>query len=338
MRRQLLMLFATTALFAAQECYEPCWNPCDWTGDFEVGGHALYWQPLHCNWTFATTSLADGIEENLTKHEAHGEYTFGFRVFAGYVGDCAFANLGYTRFTSSDSTRASRPAGAPDPEDFIVNGLATQNPVNLDNINWNSANALLKYRYQNVDLRAGSYLHRKCGCDFYVYANLHWADLDQHQRIEAEGLDENGGGVQGRWFQRAEFNGIGLGVGAGGEFRLFCGVNAFGELNLMGLIGDRKNPQLRTVEGGGQTRDTSFRSHTSIVPATAVRLGLNYALDCFGCITALFDAGWDLNYYWSVVEAVAPTSDQAGTVQNATDRLCANIGFSGLFFGARVIF
>ncbi len=305
----------SSTLSAGMDCFDWC------DGDFEVGAHALYWKPMHCALAFAQTTDA-GPPQVTTVRDIKADYDWGFRVFAGYVQDCTFADASYLWLETGDPAE-------------LNTGILNISPVGLNSTNSPRTRAFLGFSYMNVDVRVGQFLHHQCGCDFSVFANARWVHLRRKNRNKADTFT---GGFPGAtsWVQRAEFDGGGLGVGTSGEFCVWNGFNFFGAFNFMGVIGNRKTnlSRLITNDTGGVT-NIAWSSNQCIIPAMDFRLGVNYSWNCM-CTTLIFELGYEGNYYWNALEFQRGVAGNPPT--NNTARDCEHIGFAGPFFGARVLF
>ncbi len=320
---------ASTQSLAAQNaccpdaCCNPCWDPCDWCGDFEVGAHALYFKPMHCAYAYAQTTNPAAPPNTVKIFDIKADYDWGFRVFVGYISDCTFVDVSYLWLETGDSQELDT-AGLPGIAPIGVTAGTTIPRVR----------AFLGFDYQNVDIRIGQFLHRRCGCDFNVFANIRWVDIERRNQVIATSFP---GGVPGAtsWRQKAEFDGAGLGVGSAGEFCVWRDVNFFGSFNFMGIIGDRKTPRSVVVTDAGAVSTISWRSNTCVIPAFDFRLGLNYTWNC-ACTVVTLELGYEGNFYWNALEYQTGVQNAAATT-NPT-RECHDIGFAGPFFGGRVMF
>jgi Legionella pneumophila major outer membrane protein precursor len=302
---------AALALLMSTQTLAADW--CNLSGDWVAGAHALVFTPVTCEYDYASVSTTEGDQPVST---VKCELDWGFRVFGQYLSRCSFTGISYQWYESkaSDSTTA----------ELLVNRHAFVGRQAIAN---------LSLRYQNVDVRMGKFLHRTCGHAFYLFGNARWVDLQDKRLLRTIGLESDVVDVT----QTAKLQGGALGVGAGAECNLWCDLGLFGEANILGVIADRStSASLVTTTSAGQATviDFQFGSDTCVNPEVNFRLGLDYSYTC-GCWTFVGELGYELDYFWNAV------SISQGDVTVGTPSLfrgCENVGFSGLFFGGRVLF
>lgn len=300
-------------------CCDPCVDWCDMCGDWELGVHALYFTPVTCQYTYAINSPL-----TVTGDSAAGQASalkcsadWGFRIFGRYMSDCSFIGLSYQWFDSkvTDSRTDER----------LV--------IRSGDLRDGKATARQTIEYQNVDVRWGKYLHRACGCNFYLFGNARWIDLSYRRSIALQVRDTNNVVTV---TEKSELQGGALGVGAGAELDLWCDVGLFGEANILGVIAERSTRNVGYANDDQTTRTASYPSDTCINPEVAFKLGLNYTYTC-GCWTVVGELGYELDYFW---DAVAFPRTVSGNLLTGSDWAlgCQNVGFSGLFFGGKILF
>ena len=297
-----LFCVATTRPVQGMDC-------CGINGDLSVGAHALYWKPSHCAYEYARTTPGQGNPSIISVSDIKADYDWGFRVLAGYECGCFYSQVSYQWLQTNDSAQADQAEAI---------GLSRGN---------NQVRGRLFYEYQNVDVRAGQYLHHGAGCHFGVFGNVRWVDLKRNNRVV--GLTDEG---SSSWAQKARFDGAGLGVGTSGSFCLWQGLSGFGEFNLMGIIGDRETPSSETISAAGEVSTIRFHSNTCVIPAMDFRVGLGYKF-CTCWATVDITVGYEMNYYWNALEYESPT----GTTTTGV-RECFDVGFAGPYIGGRVTF
>lgn len=317
-----LALLLTTQAATAQQCCpapepcrDPCMNWCNMDGDWEFGAHALVFTPSGCAFDFATTTVAN-FRDNISTVGC--QLDWGFRVFAAYLSRCSFTGFSYQWFDSKSAASLAAPA------------------VTRFGQVANVTKASLRLQYQNVDVRMGKFLHRSCGCDFYVFGNARWVDLQYRRTVQ--GIVNTGqlaGQVQ-TVNQKSTLQGGALGVGAGAEFDVWCDVGLFGEANILGIIAERSTKDATftnvTPAGVAATVPFTYASDTCINPELNFRLGLNYTYTC-GCWSFVGEVGYEVDYFWNAFafnQFTGPAITQF--------RQCEDVGFSGLFFGGKVLF
>lgn len=287
-------IVAASQLSAFNDCCD--WDWCECPGEWGVYAEALYWRPTHCPVPYARNVVTD---QPTKEYLVGGDYEWGFRVGVGYTNDCFLADLSYLRLRPTDTAKAS-------PVSTIQGGESAT-----------SAETSLKTRYQNVDFRFGQYLMRRPGCDFYVYGNVRWVDIELDNRTKALNNDH-------RHFQNSKFDGAGLGVGLGSHFEICGGFGVAGRFGFMGIIGDSELKEQREIG----TSDASLKQpkRTMIVPGAEFRLGLTYAYEC-GCWNIMGEVGYELNYYINPLR-FSTTDETNNDLPLVT---CENVGFGGLY-------
>ena len=288
---------------------DPCWDNCDWCGLFEFGAHALYWKPMTCSWAYGRIP---GTNESRVQ-SIKADYEWGLQVFGIYTRDCFFAELSYTWLETRDASRR-------------ISGLVI--PVFPVVTNLNGAVAKLDYDYQNVDLKLGRFLHRTCGCEFNLFGNIRWVEIEERRMLTGDNQFPTAPGPT-RLTYEAEFSGVGLGVGTGGEYTICGPFHAYGQLNFMAIIGGRKNPT-NFAQGTIQALRVDYKKNTCIIPAAEFRFGFNYQVT-WRCLTTVWEIGYEVDYYWNVIERTNQDSD-------SQTRECIDLGFAGLYFGGKVLF
>jgi Legionella pneumophila major outer membrane protein precursor len=296
--------------YSCNSCCDPCWDRCDWCGNFEVGAHALYWKPMTCAWAYGSLARPNEMLVKTIKPD----YAWGFRLFGLYTRDCFFAQLTYTWLQTRDGTDRL--------DELNVNGF-----INLVN-QLNRAAAKLDYDYQNVDLRLGQFIHRSPGCQFNLFGNVRWVEIEENRHLFGNNQLTGDLGAASITY-KTEFSGVGLGVGTSGEYGLGCNFNAFGQLNFMAIIGDRQNPN-NHIRTAARASTIDYKSNTCIIPAADLRFGFNYEWTC-RCLTTVWEIGYETNYYWNVLERVSQDAD--GNVRD-----CIDLGFAGPYAGVRILF
>ena len=312
-----LALLLTPQAISAQQCCpppDPCMDWCNFCGDWEFGAHALVFNPTVCEFDFATTQNANNRDAVST---VKCQLDWGFRVFGAYLSRCSFIGVSYQWYESK-----------------VADSLTGTQLVSRQNDTVNRVKANLRLEYQNVDVRWGKFLHRTCGCAFYLYGNARWVDLKYRRTVQGATT----AGFVRTFTQRSKLQGGAVGVGAGADFDLWCDIGIFGDLNLLGVIAERSTRDTQTLiaSAGATPATVQFRygSDTCINPELDFRLGLNYTYTC-GCWTFVGEVGYELDYFW---EAFAFSNFNAQTGPFSTFRTCEDVGFSGLFFGGRVLF
>ncbi|MBS0622530.1 MAG: hypothetical protein JSR80_06195 [Verrucomicrobia bacterium] len=331
----LLMLGASPQVAADNCC-----------GDFEIGAHALLFQPSTCRFDFAerinilvTQEPGATIPSTATVGTIDPNLHWGLRVWGDYIQDCMYLGVGYQWFQGNDSGSLGSGAGS--------GGVILRDNLTV----LRSTSGKLHWRYQYVDVRIGG-IQSSCNGEMYGFINGRWIDLE-HKRFATGTLTESIGGgtttITQNAREKAQFQGGALGLGVGGRRNLLCNFGITGELNIFGVIGKRQTTasfeNLQVVTGGTTpgTTDTFFvpgyKSVTSVTPELDVRIGLDYTWRC-NCWAIIGEVGYELDYFWNVFDfpnEVNPglTGGFSGT---AWRNNCDDVGFSGLFFGLHTLF
>ena len=331
--RKLLAFLLPTLLFAV------C-DPCCYPGTFVAGVDVLYYKPTMCPWRFVRAESADGLANNFRYPSLKPDYDWGVRVFGGYTQGCFFAQMGYQWMRSKDTVRAVRTSQEIGGFGFVIGELLIPGA----NAGWNSATARLKLTYQNVDLQIGQSVIRKGGCDWQVFGSIRWVYLEETRQLRGEGFESpsNTNPVTGKFDSISRFNGAGLGVGTRGDFNICGNLDAFGELNLMAIIGDRHLRKRRVVEFDGEVFNFNYNSHTCIVPGSDLRIGLRFSM--YACnATLVGELGYELEYYLNALEGdrtsfIDITTTTDGRFAGGSEPACRDVGFAGPYAGLRFLF
>jgi len=323
-----------------------CWNPCDCCGDFEIGAHALLFQPSSCRYDFAERAGAAPLTPGTAvSHGTIGTIDpglhWGFRVWGDYIQDCMFVGVGYQWLEAKNSGRL---AG----DDLIT---LRDNPVGavgaVSVLPADSASGRLFWRYQNVDVRIGG-IKSSCNGEMYGFINARWIDLEHKRRLSSFGTTGTATVVETTQTgnDKAQFQGGALGLGFGGRRNLMCNFGVIGELNLLGVIGKRQTSADFTVDSKSTTAGVTtvthvayvpgYKSVTSVTPEIDFRVGLDYTW-CCDCWTIIGEIGYEMDYFWDVFEVASELNP--GLIRgNSWKTTCDDVGFSGLFFGLRALF
>ena len=301
-----------------EKCCDPCVDWCDMCGDWEVGAHALYFTPLTCAYDYVVNSPTTMASFTGDVSSLKCSADWGFRVFGNYLSDCSFVGLSYQWFES-------KTAGSRTGTDLRVRGGLEVNDGRVE--------ARQTIEYQNLDFRVGKYLHRACGCNFYLFGNARWVDISYRRAIRQLIQDTD---LYRLATEKSDLKGGALGVGTGADFDLWCDIGLFGEANVLGVIAERSTRNVSFVEANrNDTVSARYPSDTCISPELDFRLGLNYHYTC-GCWTFVGEIGYELDYFWDAFSFPSNGTGLLNTDNWARD--CQNVGFSGLFFGGRILF
>ena len=320
---------AVASLLLAQPAAANGWDIC---GQWTAGAHALYLTPIACPHAYASAIVLTAAP-NVTSLGGQAAVIpcradWGFRVFGNYDNDCLFAALSYQWFevttTRSISGENVRLQGS-------TNGGAGR------------ATGQTGIEYQNVDVRVGQSLLRGCGVNLYWYGNARWIDLSYRRsaRIVFSTANFFPEDVQ----EKSQLEGSAIGIGFGGELDVWCNFGAFVDGNVLGVIGNRslRNVRFRGFQQGPSLmnfpieRQESYPSETCVIPEVNFRIGISYTYVC-GCWELVGELGYEVDYFWHA--SVFPDLASNNMVLNSRDfvPVCEDLGFSGLFFGARLIY
>jgi Legionella pneumophila major outer membrane protein precursor len=327
---------AVASLFASQpvvagELPIPCClvirPPCDLCGEWAVGAHARYLAPIACPYGYAQTVVQefppsfDALSGRVQIVPCRPDW--GFRVFGNYLKDCLFVGVSYQWFqaTATKSVVADL---------LVIRGGGLTGP--------GKGTGQMAVEYQNVDVRAGTYFLRGCASTLYLYGNARWVDLSHRRTARLTVLTT---GATQRIQEKSQLQGGAIGLGAGGEFDIWCGLGGFIDGNILGVIGSRslKDVEFRGVAPGAppQIRQEFYPSETCVIPELDFRIGLNYTYVC-GCLKLEGEIGYEIDYFWH--GSVFPQSINASFTDgfSGPKPVCEDLGFSGLFFGGRLVF
>lgn len=295
---------------------------CERCGEWMVGGHALYFAPITCPFAFGNVSNQTIGSVDVTDSKARYvpcKAAWGFRVFGNYLNDCLFAGMSYQRFevTTTDRITATAITGG---------GIGgTANVVGQVGI-----------EYQRVDVRVGAHLLQESNCLFHIYGNARWVDLSHRRAASYVRLRD---GVSEFFTEKSALSGGAIGIGAGGNVDVWCGVGAFIDGNVLGVIGNRSLTNVKYKQFRLNPRDLqlTYPSDTCVIPEADFRIGLNYTYAC-GCWKIEGEVGYEMDYFWN--GSAFPEFNGIELLPNsrAFVLVCQDLGFSGLFFGAHLIF
>jgi hypothetical protein len=260
---------------------------CD--GEFGVSIEALYWRPCSCEREY----LFSPELETSRASSINPKPEWGFRLGIDYLSadTCRLAALDWTLLRSTTTQEAGG------------GGLI--------------ATAKQRVRYDRVNLRGGYYLHHSSCIDLYAFAGVRYLYVDLRQSEGRPNL----------WLsENSRFQGGGLELGLGGEYRMSCGLNLVGQAGPTASIGRRTNhaPVLH------------LPSRTICAPGLDFRIGINYTKQC-RCLAFTGEVGYELNYFYGLL---ALPRDGAIVDRPVTGELtsCRNIGFAGPYARVRIGF
>ncbi len=294
----------------------------DCCGEWAVGGHALYFAPITCPFAFANVSnqtigSVDVIDSRAVTIPCHTDW--GFRLFGNYLNDCLFAAVSYQRLEAA----TNRPVVA-----TAITGGGIGGTANIV--------GQVGIEYQNIDVRVGTHLLQECNSTLYLYGNTRWVDLS-HRR--AVGSVRQRDGATESFTEKSAFQGGAIGIGLGSEIDVWCGIGAFIDGNVLGVIGNRSLTNVRYRQALINPRDLqlSYPSDTCIIPEADFRIGLTYTYAC-GCWKFEGEVGYEVDYFWN--GSAFPEFNGIELIPSTRGfvLVCENLGLSGLFFGARLIF
>ncbi len=315
-----LMMVGTVVLLL---CGQPLVAKC---GEWTTGVHALYFTPITSAYGYASTfnAIAPGTDTQTGEAQlVPCAADWGFRVVGDYLNDCMFAGVSYQWFAVT-TTRAVTAANI-----GVLGALITGS---------GRATGQVGIEYQNVDARVGKHLVRGCVSSFYLYGNGRWVDLSY--RRGARTTLTNGGIASSH--EKSQLQGGAIGIGVGGEFDIRCGIGAFFDGNVLGVIGKRslKNVEFQGFNPGftPQIRRAKYPTETCVLPEVDFRIGINYTYMC-GCWEVIGELGYEVDYFWdgSIFPNLTGVDLGLGGTREFVP-VCQDLGFSGLFFGARLVF
>jgi len=313
-----LKRFCITLLVFAQPVVAEC----------SVGAHALYWTPMACPYTYAQTSV-QVFPPSFTTLRGRAlivpcEGDWGFRLFGEYLNDCLFARVSYQRFDAKSSSSV------------VADSLNIRGGNTIAGLS--RATGQVEVDYRNVDVRMGMHLLQRGVCTLYLYGNARWIDLSHCRGVTQASLTT---GVVQSLREESRLHGGAIGLGAGGEFGVGCGLGAFVDGNILGVISNRsmKNVEFRLSTPGAapQVRQELYPSDTCVVPELDFRIGINHTYMC-GCWKFVTEVGYEVDYFWH--GSLFPKFLSGTILEGFTTftPVCEDIGFAGLFFGGHLVF
>jgi Legionella pneumophila major outer membrane protein precursor len=147
----------------------------------------------------------------------------------------------------------------------------------------------LRFKYWNIDAVA-DYTPFPGPClNMAILAGARYVEINQKQNVRS--LDDAS--------VKYRYRGIGPGLGVGGSWCVWQGLQLSAQLYAMALIGTRatalQEPEIRT----------HYPNATTIVPAADLSILISYSLDWSGFL-ATFGIGYDLQHYWQVTNEIPP--------------------------------
>lgn len=312
-----MLLAVAQPVAAGMDCCDPC-------GDWEIGAHALYQMPTNCRFTYAVSNAPSGEEIDTlhgVSHDLPYGADWGYRIFGRYLKNCSFLGVSYQWIESSATDSVIG-------DNVFVWGLGR----NRDTLS--EASAHHRFKYQNVDVRWGHYLHQSCAGSFYYFGNVRWIGYSRSRKLQLVNLLT---GERGFSRERGKIEGGAIGVGVGAERDLWCNIGIFGESNLLGVIA---NQSLGVMVKSRDSTFSSFLSYPSnlyISPEAALRIGLDYEWAC-DCLHFVFEVGYEIDYFWNALATPELLNVNVVGFGSFFGTHCLNIGFSGLFFGGKFLF
>ncbi len=291
-----------------------------------MGAHALYFTPIACPYTYAQT-VVQVFPPSFVTLTGRAQIVpcradWGFRVYGNYLNDCLFAGVSYQRFDATNSSSV------------VADSVNIRGGGNIAGLS--RATGQVGVDYQNIDVRVGMQLLRRCAASLYLYGNGRWVDLSRQRAVRQVSLTT--GAVQ-NIREETQLQGGAIGFGAGGEFGVGCGLGAFIDGNILGVIGKRSLKNVEFVASGAvpQIRKESYPSEICIVPEADFRIGINHTYMC-GCWQLVTEIGYEVDYFWhgSVFPKFTSSTIQQGF--SGFTPVCEDIGFAGLFFGGHLVF
>jgi hypothetical protein len=185
-----------------------------------------------------------------------------------------------------------------------------------------------KTQYDTAYLRLGRNLFCHCNSRFYAYGSARYLGVAVIRSIKA--VDVLSGSLN-TFYDKSEFQGGGLELGIGGEYRLGCGFNLVGQLGILALLGNRTD-FFRIVSTVSTSARLAPRNILKCAPGIDCRLAMNYTYNgCLcGCNWRLVgEIGWEMDYYWSVVALRKATFVETNSIADAARLDPTNFGTNG---------
>ncbi len=296
-----------------------------------------------CPYTYAAENVAVSTqpqpgENTYPIHMVGSDYEWGYRVFGELSIDRFFIGLSYAQLNAKNVASTI--------------GFNLVFPGGNSNLNFLSkVIAHTSIDYQNFDVKIGVDFRRTCQSRLYAYGNVRWVDLSYSRGAQQYSSVATAiGFISQKVAERSKFEGTAIGLGLGGQREVWCGLGLFGDANILGIIGERRVMPARYERYGDWGGNPGFLNRTMIYPSQSCvipeldfRIGVDYRYTC-GCFTLIGEVGYEVDYFWNVF--AFPALNGGDYFQNQPTAhnnggfvlKCENAGFSGLFFGGRLVY
>ena len=288
-------------------------------GSWSLGVEALYWQPNNGDFQYALTRKqttgTNATHNALTTKEVSNDYDWGFRLdgtyhipFQGKDVELSWVHFDHDQI--SDSSNAYRTGSNAEnavnlPWDYVSPALGDSTQA-FDSIHGKS-----EYDYDHVDLVFGQKIKVGNRVMLRPFAGARWAEIDTKNTAAAKFADQSAVSptdINQNWRFKSDFEGVGPRVGMDGDLDLGNGFGISVRAGLSLLVGDQKNSNAgeQTTIADDSTQTVDVLSHRvsktiRVVPATDVKLGVNYTHVFSQSLAALVEVGYEVNNYFGAL-------------------------------------
>jgi Legionella pneumophila major outer membrane protein precursor len=302
--RQLLLAISLFVTSIASAAY--------WPEHYEFGAELLWLKPSPGSPLVARQLTLGEINTVAVKPD----FDWGFRFDVGYQWGCFFGFARYLWLETLNGIDTRRDEGA----------FLDVPPLAFDM--WNNSRADLRIHYQNVDLRGGQFIYLSERCKVFAFMNIRWADIVRRLRVIASNSD-----AHAKYVMKSEMDGSGIGLGAGTQLLYWKRFSLRADINVMGLIADRKFSTWRVTDPEGRLSLLNARPLTSLIPAVDFRLGA-HGYYSIGCVTAIVEVGYEVNHYWNALRFALPNMASI----SGSKIVCQDVTFAGPYFKLSAMF
>lgn len=297
--------------------------PClSLSAEFYGSFDALYWTADHSPVLVARERVSPEQGTNIFSDTyADGEWSWGARFRLGFCECDKFYDISYLNWSSKEETHLGEGrygwfGGAP--------GISGQNG---DGDNYYAyLNDKTEFSYQNIDFRFGKAQYDTCNMNLCVYGNLRWADIEFKHNESGLLIPEEDDPIVDYYQQNADFQGLGFGLGVGGQYCLTQCFTLVGHFGVTAMYGSSDINENYATYQGSISHFSNGQSWDHFVPAFDFRLGVEFTMSCFYA-----QIGWEQHYYHNVLRASFDESLAALESGRVINSQAQDIGFGGLY-------
>lgn len=287
-------------------------------GGFYIGGTALYIRPSETGIGMVTDSwqytAPNGIQ-SLSKpfdpeHKWAGSVRIGYDIpMSANNVELSYLHLNNDTHAINDATSGPVSFGSV----FFPNVLVPIAPGGIF-----VSNAHLRYKLDQVDLKAGrKYTDMNGGFAVHPSLGLRYANLQHRLSFVAPGNVVS------------DFDGVGPMLSVDGEYGLPYGFGLVGYFDYAPIVGQSQaHSYVYTFSFASPKRDR-------IVHSVTTKLGINYAYNFSNTLSAILEAGYQVNEYINAFDIIRGNINFAGD-QRITGLETTSFGFRGPYLSLTV--